>query len=190
MAWCRQATSHYLSQCWPRSLPPYDVTRPQRVIQYWTALLTWMISFKPQIHHYIELDQVSNSRESYIQTRHFSANLFHISVVYSRKKNTFFINLILIATNCCKSTSLFEAMGHRIFIKTAQIQWIVGTLFHNMNVLLTSIMCQNITSHLSSALLGLSSSDVNERSQQRSTMEIFLTSLSRKSMASCPVDYS
>ena len=26
MAWCRQATSHYLSQCWPRSLPPYGVT--------------------------------------------------------------------------------------------------------------------------------------------------------------------
>ena len=31
MAWCRQATSHYLSQCWPRSLPPYGVTRPQWV---------------------------------------------------------------------------------------------------------------------------------------------------------------
>ena len=26
MAWCRQATSHYLSQCWPRSLSPYGVT--------------------------------------------------------------------------------------------------------------------------------------------------------------------
>ena len=23
MAWCRQATSHYLSQCWPRPLSPY-----------------------------------------------------------------------------------------------------------------------------------------------------------------------
>ena len=29
MAWCHQATSHYLSQRWPRSLTPYDVTRPQ-----------------------------------------------------------------------------------------------------------------------------------------------------------------
>ena len=29
--WCRQATSHYLSQCWPRSLLPYGVTRPQWV---------------------------------------------------------------------------------------------------------------------------------------------------------------
>ena len=31
MAWCLQATSHYLSQCWPRSLSPYDVNRPQWV---------------------------------------------------------------------------------------------------------------------------------------------------------------
>ena len=31
IAWCRQATSHYLSQCWPRSLSPYGVTRPQWV---------------------------------------------------------------------------------------------------------------------------------------------------------------
>ena len=31
MAWCRQATSHYPSQCWPRSLSPYGVTRPQWV---------------------------------------------------------------------------------------------------------------------------------------------------------------
>ena len=29
MAWCCQATSHYLSQCWPRSLSPYSVTRPR-----------------------------------------------------------------------------------------------------------------------------------------------------------------
>ena len=50
MAWCRQATSHYLShgatyyitpclsQCWPRSLSPYVVTRPQWVN---TLLMTW-----------------------------------------------------------------------------------------------------------------------------------------------------
>ena len=27
MAWCRQATSYRLSQCWPRSVSPYGVTR-------------------------------------------------------------------------------------------------------------------------------------------------------------------
>ena len=31
MAWCHQATSHYLIQCWPKYLPPYGVTRPQWV---------------------------------------------------------------------------------------------------------------------------------------------------------------
>ena len=31
MAWCRQATSHYLSQRWPRSMSSYGVTRPQWV---------------------------------------------------------------------------------------------------------------------------------------------------------------
>ena len=34
MAWCRQATSHYLSQCWPRSLSPYGVTRPRWVKEF------------------------------------------------------------------------------------------------------------------------------------------------------------
>ena len=31
MDWCRQATSHYLSQRWPRSMLPYGITRPQWV---------------------------------------------------------------------------------------------------------------------------------------------------------------
>ena len=34
MAWCRQAASHYLSQCWPWSMSPYSVTRPQWVNLY------------------------------------------------------------------------------------------------------------------------------------------------------------
>ena len=31
LAWCCQATSHYLSQCWPRYTPPYGIPRPQWV---------------------------------------------------------------------------------------------------------------------------------------------------------------
>ena len=31
MAWCCQAKSHYLSQCWPRSVSRYGVSRPQWV---------------------------------------------------------------------------------------------------------------------------------------------------------------
>ena len=31
MAWCRQTTSHYVSQCWPRSMALYGVTKLQWV---------------------------------------------------------------------------------------------------------------------------------------------------------------
>ena len=50
MAWCRQATSHYVSQCWPRSLSPYGITRPQwvngahtQVYQYWMTQFLWLL---------------------------------------------------------------------------------------------------------------------------------------------------
>ena len=41
MAWCRQATSHYLNQCWPWSLAPYGVTRPQWVNSVWPSDAIW-----------------------------------------------------------------------------------------------------------------------------------------------------
>ena len=47
MVWYRQATSHYLSQCWRRSVSPYGVTRSQWVEEggdafinvFWTHLI-------------------------------------------------------------------------------------------------------------------------------------------------------
>ena len=32
MAWCHQAASNYMSQCWPSSMSPYGVTRPQLIL--------------------------------------------------------------------------------------------------------------------------------------------------------------
>ena len=46
MAWCRQATSHYLSQCWPTFMLPYDVTRPQWVKH---SIYYMVTDWKPQI---------------------------------------------------------------------------------------------------------------------------------------------
>ena len=40
MAWYRQATSHYQSQCWTRSMTPYGDTRPQWVNRIATINLT------------------------------------------------------------------------------------------------------------------------------------------------------
>ena len=36
MAWCHQATSHYLSQCWLSPLSPYGIARPQ-----WVKVMVW-----------------------------------------------------------------------------------------------------------------------------------------------------
>ena len=41
MTWCRQATSHYLSQCWPRSLSPYGITR-----LHWVKGQAWHCAVK------------------------------------------------------------------------------------------------------------------------------------------------
>ena len=50
MAWCHQAASHYLSQCWPWSLSPYGFARPQWVLSTKHALshiLFWFNSLGP-----------------------------------------------------------------------------------------------------------------------------------------------
>ena len=44
IAWCRQATSHYLSQCWPSSMWPYGVTRPQWVKEPSGRTVCWHTS--------------------------------------------------------------------------------------------------------------------------------------------------
>ena len=44
MAWCRQAPSHYLNQCWPRSLLPYGITRLQWVNSI-SLSAPWAISY-------------------------------------------------------------------------------------------------------------------------------------------------
>ena len=51
MAWCRQATSHYLSQCWPRSLSPFGVTRQEwvdyiKIGKKWEFRGFWPFSLK------------------------------------------------------------------------------------------------------------------------------------------------
>ena len=56
MAWCHQAPSHYLSQCWLRSMSLYGITRPQWVNEAccWTAIssaTTMMTSSNGSIFH-------------------------------------------------------------------------------------------------------------------------------------------
>ena len=48
IACCRQATSHYLKQCWLRSPAPYDIRRPQWVNQFRNNI-QWNFNWKSYI---------------------------------------------------------------------------------------------------------------------------------------------
>ena len=74
MAWCRQATSHYLSQCWPRSMSPYGVTRPQWVKEC------------PQISHCAYV-QLSGNIKSYHSIIILCMDTTHPGRIYYQKNN-------------------------------------------------------------------------------------------------------
>ena len=44
VAWCHKAPSHCLSQCWPRSMLPYGITKPQWVKRQFSLTIN---SFTP-----------------------------------------------------------------------------------------------------------------------------------------------
>ena len=46
MAWCRQGTSHYLSQCWDKSMSPYGVFGPEWVNGYQTLVNYPCVAFR------------------------------------------------------------------------------------------------------------------------------------------------
>ena len=56
MACCRQATSHYLSQCWPRSMSPNGVTRPQ-----WVTVITGVHSIVSSLPQHTDLNRYTAS---------------------------------------------------------------------------------------------------------------------------------
>ena len=56
MAWCREATSHYLSQCWPISMSPYGITRPQWV--------KWLCYIRTALHYIIFMVCISYKRNT------------------------------------------------------------------------------------------------------------------------------
>ena len=63
MAWCCQATSHYLSQCWSRSMSPYGVNRLECVntnddikgSQRNMVLIAQIQNFNPKVFIYLHV---------------------------------------------------------------------------------------------------------------------------------------
>ena len=74
MAWCRQATSHYLSQCWPRSLLPYGVTRPQ-----WVNPLFFYHGYHLPI---FKVNTDKNSDHNVLQTDRQAQNFNSVPILY------------------------------------------------------------------------------------------------------------
>ena len=94
MAWCHQATSHYLSQYWPRSMSPNGVTRPQWV-EYGIAFIGLIFS---QVYYIY-----SSSLPEKLHCRHLLVTLFrsyhtcysnHLSLAFASQWN-----LILFVVN-------------------------------------------------------------------------------------------
>ena len=82
MAWCRQAIIHYLRQCWPRALSPYDVTRPQWAkrdmarIYIKCYLVKHTNAAKHQVIHCIRmLEKIFTYIEMLMQFEHFDTHL-------------------------------------------------------------------------------------------------------------------
>ena len=91
MAWCRQTTSHYLSQCWPSSMSPYGVTRPE-----------WVNN--GESHH--DLDTLSTSLALPLEIQH--------SLVDSQLCETFIFHLILLLawTSCWTKSGVASKIRH------------------------------------------------------------------------------
>ena len=79
MAWCCQVTSHYLSQCWPSPMSPYDVTRPQWVKKwsktwahvysaYWVVMHNDLQWHETLVHLHTQWNQSSNKKKGNSQT--------------------------------------------------------------------------------------------------------------------------
>ena len=69
MAWCHQAPSHYLIQCWSESMVPYDVSKPHWVHHAWWSSKDNVLSRKSNstghpLYHYYLIAEKSKSAQA------------------------------------------------------------------------------------------------------------------------------
>ena len=122
MAWCHQATSHYLGQCWPRSIyiAPYGVARPQ-----WVKESNWNVAIRRshEMHHILLSHRIlcqyafnvlyqrpklksaptANSRNT-LHISHMRASYDVFSGLFGEKKNHFLSRVYCISICIAFST--------------------------------------------------------------------------------------
>ena len=93
MAWCHQATSHYLNQCWTRSMSPYGVTRPQWVK---VAKSTWnaAIIISPVSEGSGDVMVLRRSRPSPVARRPPPAARNGVNAITQKPRDGLFSNLV------------------------------------------------------------------------------------------------
>ena len=81
MAWCHQATSHYLIQCCPRSLSPYGVTRPQWanqcVLHFWSKFGDFTSSLNGDEFNCYHVDNFMIDRHTHTDKTHIDAGNYN-----------------------------------------------------------------------------------------------------------------
>ena len=169
MAWCRQATSHYLSQCWPRSVSPYGITRPQRVnIQHFLQLTSPVtlasVDQVPNLRHHVSPFKWYNYAWHFVSCCswciHFLNHTYHnfpawISVIFVMtlvkwfsqisfiwthwKRNVILMKFLSLATPEVVKMTTFGATTDKNFIK------ITAFLFQCSTPMLSSLIIHFLT---------------------------------------------
>ena len=129
MAWCRQATSHYLSQCWLRSVSPYGVTRPQGVKRSYRQILYIQKDVISLLIHWVLRDVAENLKVW------FSNSLYRMAVkaLYAKllseecqRKSI----LVQVMAWCLQATSHYPSQCRPRSMSSYDIirqQWVNGT---------------------------------------------------------------
>ena len=102
MVWCRQATSHYLKQCWSSCMSPYGVIRPQ-----------WVNPSTHQWHNPLGYGQTHNAN---LRDNHDTTE--HNKIVYMFHGHNFHWGLWITAgdhklLHCCHICYLFFSICGR-----------------------------------------------------------------------------
>ena len=89
MAWCCQATSHYLSQCLPKYMSPYSITRPQGIISSWPGSIFLVSSWVRLFQHIDGLVQERHNSSALAMEWRLSCTNPSISCVNNARYSTY-----------------------------------------------------------------------------------------------------
>ena len=131
MAWCHQATSHYLSQYWPRSLSPYDVTKPQYVTTNNNSILYMCIFFVLRVQY---IHSGAESHDTNRQTINSLSQTFTTIQYYKLVNEHSITQHDILVQQICRKMNPLTHCGLGDFNKildeyfSSQLQWLMAEI--------------------------------------------------------------